>query len=41
VRGEQIAFSILSNNLNVPARRITDAIDEIILNVIEDEPRRK
>ena len=41
VHGEQIAFSILSNNLNVPAKRITDAIDEIILNVIEDEPRRK
>ena len=41
VRGEQIAFSIVSNNLNVPPKRITDAIDEIILNVVDDEPTHK
>lgn len=41
IHGEQIAFSILANNLNVPAKKITDAIDEIILNVVEDEPPRK
>jgi D-alanyl-D-alanine carboxypeptidase/D-alanyl-D-alanine-endopeptidase (penicillin-binding protein 4) len=41
LHGQQIAFSILSNNLNVPAKRITDAIDEIVLNVVDDDAPRK
>jgi D-alanyl-D-alanine carboxypeptidase/D-alanyl-D-alanine-endopeptidase (penicillin-binding protein 4) len=29
-QGEQIAFSIITNNFNLPAKRITDAIDSIV-----------
>jgi serine-type D-Ala-D-Ala carboxypeptidase/endopeptidase (penicillin-binding protein 4) len=39
--GDKIAFAIMTNNFNVPARKITDAIDEILVNVVDDEPMRK
>jgi serine-type D-Ala-D-Ala carboxypeptidase/endopeptidase (penicillin-binding protein 4) len=39
--GEPIAFSILTNNLNVPAKKVTDAIDEIIEAVVQDNPPHK
>ena len=39
--GDQIAFSILSNNSNVPAKKITDAIDEIIESVVDDTVHHK
>jgi D-alanyl-D-alanine carboxypeptidase/D-alanyl-D-alanine-endopeptidase (penicillin-binding protein 4) len=39
--GDQIAFSILSNNSNVPAKRVTDAIDTIIECVIDDKPHHQ
>jgi D-alanyl-D-alanine carboxypeptidase/D-alanyl-D-alanine-endopeptidase (penicillin-binding protein 4) len=39
--GDQIAFAILTNNFNTPAKKVTDAIDDIILNVVDDEGRRK
>lgn len=29
-KGEQLVFSVLSNNSNVPAQRVTDAIDSIV-----------
>jgi D-alanyl-D-alanine carboxypeptidase/D-alanyl-D-alanine-endopeptidase (penicillin-binding protein 4) len=39
--GDQIAFSILSNNSNVAAKKITDAIDAIIENVVDDNVHHK
>lgn len=35
-RGETVAFSILSNNSNLPAKRITDTIDQIVQAIVED-----
>jgi len=34
--GETVAFSILSNNSNLPAKRITDTIDQIVQAIVED-----
>jgi len=34
--GETVAFSILSNNFNLPAKRITDTIDQIVQAIVED-----
>jgi D-alanyl-D-alanine carboxypeptidase/D-alanyl-D-alanine-endopeptidase (penicillin-binding protein 4) len=39
--GEPIAFSILTNNFNVPAKKVTDAIDDIVTAMIEENPRPK
>jgi len=39
--GDQIVFSILSNNSNVPAQKITDAIDAIVEGVVDDDAHRK
>jgi serine-type D-Ala-D-Ala carboxypeptidase/endopeptidase (penicillin-binding protein 4) len=36
VRGQQVAFSILSNNFNLPAKRITDTIDGIVEALVND-----
>ncbi len=36
--GQPIAFSILSNNSNLPAKRVTDAIDHIVEAIVEDAP---
>ena len=35
-RGEKIAFAILSNNLNLPGKRVTDTIDRIVEAIVED-----
>jgi serine-type D-Ala-D-Ala carboxypeptidase/endopeptidase (penicillin-binding protein 4) len=40
-RGEQIVFSILSNNLNIPAKKVTDAIDALVESMLEDDPDGK
>jgi D-alanyl-D-alanine carboxypeptidase/D-alanyl-D-alanine-endopeptidase (penicillin-binding protein 4) len=40
-RGEPIAFSILSNNFNLPAKRVTDAIDDIVAAILNDGPAKK
>ncbi len=40
-RGEQVAFAILTNNFNLPARRITDAIDEVVGAIADDGPTKK
>ena len=40
-RGEQVAFSILSNNSNLPAKTVTDAIDSIVEAVLADGPKKK
>ncbi len=29
-KGEQIAFSILTNNLSLPGKRVNDVIDSIV-----------
>jgi len=39
--GQTVAFSILSNNLNLPAKRVTDTIDAIVEAIIEDAPARR
>jgi len=33
--GEQFAFSILTNNFNLPTKRVTDAIDSVVEAVVE------
>ena len=40
-RGEQVAFSILSNNFNVPAKRMTDTIDSVVQAILQDSPAKK
>jgi D-alanyl-D-alanine carboxypeptidase/D-alanyl-D-alanine-endopeptidase (penicillin-binding protein 4) len=39
--GDQIAFAILTNNFNLPAKKVTDAIDEIVVNIVDDDNLRK
>jgi len=34
--GQAVAFSILSNNFNLPAKRVTDTIDQVVQAVVED-----
>jgi D-alanyl-D-alanine carboxypeptidase/D-alanyl-D-alanine-endopeptidase (penicillin-binding protein 4) len=41
VRGQQVAFSILSNNFNLPNKRVIDAIDSIVEAVVNDGPAKK
>ena len=36
--GETVLFSILSNNSNLPPKRITDTIDQLVQAIIEDAP---
>ena len=36
--GQAVVFSILSNNLNVPGKRVTDTIDGIVEAIVEDGP---
>ena len=38
--GETVVFSILSNNSNLPPKRITDAIDQLVQVIVEDVPAR-
>jgi serine-type D-Ala-D-Ala carboxypeptidase/endopeptidase (penicillin-binding protein 4) len=39
--GQTVVFSILSNNLNIPAKRVTDTIDHIVEAIVEDAPAAK
>lgn len=34
--GQTISFSILSNNFNLPSKRVTDTIDQIVQAIVED-----
>ncbi len=34
--GQAVVFSILSNNFNLPAKRVTDTIDQIVQAIVED-----
>ena len=36
--GQTVVFSILSNNFNLPSKRVTDAIDELVQAIVEDAP---
>jgi D-alanyl-D-alanine carboxypeptidase/D-alanyl-D-alanine-endopeptidase (penicillin-binding protein 4) len=36
--GQEVVFSILSNNFNLPAKRVTDAIDELVRAIVDDAP---
>jgi serine-type D-Ala-D-Ala carboxypeptidase/endopeptidase (penicillin-binding protein 4) len=36
IRGRQVAFSILSNNFNLPSKRILDAIDSVVEAIVND-----
>jgi serine-type D-Ala-D-Ala carboxypeptidase/endopeptidase (penicillin-binding protein 4) len=41
IRGEPVAFSILSNNFNVPIKHVTDAIDGVVEAIVNDAPTAK
>src|SRR5713226_9773514 len=34
--GQVVVFSILSNNFNLPTKRVTDAIDQLVQTIVED-----
>jgi serine-type D-Ala-D-Ala carboxypeptidase/endopeptidase (penicillin-binding protein 4) len=38
--GETVVFSVLSNNSNLPAKRVTDTIDQVVQVIVEDAPGR-
>jgi len=39
--GDYVAFSILSNNFNLPSKRVTDTIDQVVQAIIEDGPEAR
>jgi len=39
-RGEQLAFSILSNNLNLPTKHVTDTIDAVVEAVVNNSAKK-
>ncbi len=38
--GQPVIFSILSNNLNLPSKRATDTIDQIVQAIVEDAAKQ-
>jgi serine-type D-Ala-D-Ala carboxypeptidase/endopeptidase (penicillin-binding protein 4) len=40
VEGQQIAFSILSNNFNLPNKRVIDTIDNIVEAIVNDAAKK-
>jgi D-alanyl-D-alanine carboxypeptidase/D-alanyl-D-alanine-endopeptidase (penicillin-binding protein 4) len=36
--GQVVAFSIMSNNFNLPGKRVMDAIDQVVQAILEDAP---
>ena len=40
-RGEEVAFSILSNNLSLPDKRISETIDAIVGAIADDGTAKK
>jgi D-alanyl-D-alanine carboxypeptidase/D-alanyl-D-alanine-endopeptidase (penicillin-binding protein 4) len=40
-RGEHVAFAILSNNFNLPLKRVLDAIDNIVGEIVSDEAAKR
>ena len=39
-RGDRVAFSILTNNFNLPDKRINETIDNIVGAILEDGPKK-
>ena len=39
--GERVAFSILSNNSNLPEKRVNEAIDNIVAEILNDDKPKK
>ena len=39
--GEQVAFSILTNNYNLPGNRVNDAVDDIVGAILDDGSAKK
>ena len=39
--GQVVVFSILSNNFNIPGKRITDTIDQLVQAIAEDAPSKR
>jgi len=39
--GQVVVFSIMSNNFNLPTKRVTDAIDQIVQAIVEDAPAER
>src|SRR5216683_2916937 len=39
-RGEAVAFSILSNNFNLPDKRINETIDSLVGAILDDGPKK-
>jgi D-alanyl-D-alanine carboxypeptidase/D-alanyl-D-alanine-endopeptidase (penicillin-binding protein 4) len=35
--GEEVCFSILTNNFNLPTKRVTDAIDDVVGAIMSDK----
>jgi serine-type D-Ala-D-Ala carboxypeptidase/endopeptidase (penicillin-binding protein 4) len=40
VKGDHLVFSILSNNFNLPAKRVTDTIDSIVEVIVNDQAKK-
>lgn len=40
VKGQQVAFSILSNNFNLPNKRVSDTIDSIVEAIVNDGTKK-
>jgi D-alanyl-D-alanine carboxypeptidase/D-alanyl-D-alanine-endopeptidase (penicillin-binding protein 4) len=36
--GQVVVFSIISNNFNLPSKRVTDATDQLVQAIVEDLP---
>jgi D-alanyl-D-alanine carboxypeptidase/D-alanyl-D-alanine-endopeptidase (penicillin-binding protein 4) len=41
VSGDRVAFSIFTNNFDVPGRRAQDAIDRVVEAIVEDAPGKR
>ncbi len=35
--GDHIAFSIMTNNNNMPTKEVLDTIDQVVLRLVEDK----
>jgi D-alanyl-D-alanine carboxypeptidase len=38
-RGQQVAFSILTNNYNLPNKRVLEAIDNVVEAIVNDSKK--
>lgn len=40
IKGKQVAFSILSNNFNLPNKHVTDTIDSLVEAIVNDDGKK-